>query len=106
MKQLQSFESAERFIKENKIAFLYLSSHNCPVCTGLFSKVEELLKKYKKIACARVQVDEVEQVAGQFSVFTVPAIILFIDGKEKLREARFISISDLQHKIDRFYDFI
>ncbi len=31
---------------------------------------------------------------------------MFIEGKEIIRESRFISIIELQDKIQRFYDFI
>lgn len=106
MMQLDSPQTIDRFIGENKIALLYMGANNCGVCVALLPKIEELLKKYSKIACAKIEVDKLPEVAGQYSVFTVPAIIIFIEGKEVIREARFISIPDLEQKIKRFYDLV
>lgn len=106
MKILDSLESIDKFIKENKVAMLYFSSQNCSVCVALLPKIKELLKKYSNIAYAKVEINEVELAVGKYLIFTVPTIIMFIEGKEVIRESRFISIIELQEKIRRFYNFI
>lgn len=47
-----------------------------------------------------MQID-VPEVAGQFTVFTVPALLLFVEGKETIREARFVVMDDLHDKFTR-----
>ncbi|MBR0600291.1 thioredoxin family protein [Sinanaerobacter chloroacetimidivorans] len=106
MKILESLESIDKFIIENKVAMLYFSSQNCSVCVGLLPKIKELLKKYSKIAYAKVEIDEVQLTVGKYSVFTVPTVIMFIESKEIIRQSRFISIIELQEKIERFYNLI
>lgn len=106
MKVLDSGESIESFIKNNKIAMLYFSSEGCSVCGVLLPKIEELLKKYPKIEIVKIEVDELQSAVGKYSVFTLPCILLLIEGKELIREARFISVVDLEEKIKRFYDLI
>jgi len=106
MKILDSLESIDKFIKENKVAMLYFSSQNCGVCVALLPKIKELLKQYSNIGYAKVEIDEVQLAVGKYSIFTVPTIIMFIEGKEIIRESRFISIIELQEKIQRFYDLI
>lgn len=76
------------------------------VCVGLLPKIGELMEKYRKIAYVKVDIDKLQSVVGKYSIFTLPAIILFIDGKEIIREARFISIVELEKKIQRFYDLV
>ena len=105
MKILDSLESIDEFIKENKVAMLYFSSQNCSVCVGLLPKIKELLKKYSNIAYAKAEINEVQLAVGKYLIFTVPTIIIFIEGKEIIRESRFISIIELQEKIRRFYNF-
>ncbi|MDT8718756.1 thioredoxin family protein [Clostridium sp. 19966] len=52
------------------------------------------------------EIDELPSIAGKFSVFALPCILIFLEGKEILREARFISINELEGKIKRFYDLM
>lgn len=103
MKILDSSESIDKFIKENTAAMLYFSSECCNVCSSLLPKIEETLKKYSNIVSAKIDVDKVQSAAGEYMIFALPAIIVFIDGKEVIREARFISIMDLEEKINRVY---
>lgn len=106
MRVLDSSDNIDSFIKENKISMVYFSSSSCNVCVGLLPKIGELMEKHRKIAYAKVDIDKLQSVVGKYSIFTLPAIILFIDGKEIIREARFISIVELEKKIQRFYDLI
>lgn len=100
---LRSVDEVKEFTLENYFSFLYVSSEECNVCKDLFPKVEELLKKYPKIESRRMEINDVQGLAGHLSIFTIPAVILYIDGMEYLREARFISIEDLDRKIERYY---
>lgn len=106
MNKLESLESIDKFIIENKVSLLYFSSQNCGVCVALFPKIKDLLKNYTKIVYAKVDIDEVQLAVGRYSVFTAPTLIMFINNKEILRQSRFISIIELQEKIERFYNLI
>ena len=43
--------------------------------------------------------DKIPAVAGAFSVFTVPALLLFVEGKEMVRKARFVVMNELEQQI-------
>ncbi|MEW9097119.1 MAG: thioredoxin family protein [Clostridiaceae bacterium] len=103
---LNSIEEINDFIKENSLAFIYFSSNNCSVCHALLPKIEELLKSYPKIKMGKVEIDNVTMAAGKFSVFTLPCILMFADGKEIIREARFISIMELEEKVHKYYNLL
>ncbi|WP_106064155.1 thioredoxin family protein [Clostridium liquoris] len=106
MEILNSIESINNFIKENRISMVYFSSNSCNVCINLLPKIQELLKSYPLIRYGKVEIDKVPEAAGTFSVFTLPCILAYIDGKEIIREARFISIMELKGKIERYYEFL
>lgn len=104
MKMLNSIEEINSFIKENRFALLYFSSKSCSVCVGLLPKIEELIKDYPLIKVGKIDVEKVPEVAGRFNIFTLPCISVLVDEKEAIREARFISISQLKDKIERYYN--
>ncbi|MCY6485822.1 thioredoxin family protein [Clostridium aestuarii] len=104
MKQLNTVEGIRNFIKDNKLSLIYFSSNDCGVCSVLLPKVEEMLKDYPKIMCAHIKIDEVMEVAGEYSIFTVPTILFFIEKKEIIRKGRFISIVELKENIKRYYE--
>ncbi|MFX0549011.1 thioredoxin family protein [Hathewaya histolytica] len=106
MIKLKSIREIEDFIEKNKIALLYFSSQDCNVCIELLPKIEYLLMSFPKINAREVEIEKLLSVTGKYSVFTLPCIIIFIKGKESIREARFISVKELQNKIERLCKYI
>ena len=106
MNNLYSIDAIKDFIKENKFVMVYFSSDGCNVCENILPRLEEIFKKHSKIMSAHIEVQNLPSVASVFSVFTIPTIIIFLEGKEILRQARFINFLELGQQIQRFSEFI
>ncbi|MFC0298354.1 thioredoxin family protein [Geobacillus jurassicus] len=103
---LTNMDMIDRFIDENELAFLFLSSQSCRVCHALYPKVGELMEEFPLIQLGHVVVDDVKEAAGRFSVFTAPVLLLFVDGKEVFREARFVHMDLLREKVGKIYKMV
>lgn len=101
--ELHQIEEVERFIKEEPFFFLYIFTPDCSVCHGLLPKVEQVVEKYPLIVSRKVNAQKVGEVASNLSVFSVPTLLLFVYGKEYVREGRFVSIEGLNEKISKIY---
>lgn len=101
MNKIIDIETFNAFINSNSLILVVAKTNNCGVCDVVLSKVEQLLEKYPNIKSSQIIIDEVPEFAGQYVVFTAPTILLFVDGKEILRESRFINFSELDNKIKR-----
>lgn len=102
-KQLQSLEQIEDFIQENKLTLLYFSQPNCSVCHGLLPQIQQLMHEFPLIQLGQINTHEIEAVAGRFTIFTVPVILLFVNGKEYLREARIVQLQLFREKVHKIY---
>ncbi|GAB3046241.1 thioredoxin family protein [Virgibacillus ainsalahensis] len=102
--ELTNIELTDQFIQEHPLSFLYISRPNCSVCHGLKPQIQELMENYPKIKLGSVDASEVEEIAGRFSIFTVPVLLLFVDGKEYVREARIVHMELLDEKINKIYE--
>jgi thiol-disulfide isomerase/thioredoxin len=101
--ELFSIEEIEHFVNSHHLAFLYISKTNCSVCHALLPKVEKVMAEFPKIQTALVNVDDVPNIAGHLSIFTAPVLILYVDGKEVLREARFVHVEQFKEKVKKIY---
>ena len=88
------------------MALIYFSRENCGVCSVIKSKVEDILIRYPKINSIEVKTEKSLEIAAEYSIFTIPGILVYVDHKETIREARYISIEELAKKIDRYYNMI
>jgi thioredoxin-like negative regulator of GroEL len=99
-------EAIEELVKNNVMALVYFGGKSCDVCNVMKPKVEELLRHYPNIKSIQVDVEKSLEVSATYSIFTIPVILVFIEGKEIIREARHISMQDIDSKIDRYYNMI
>lgn len=103
---MKTVEEIDNFIKSNTFVLFYISTTDCNVCKVLKPKVKELLKKFPEIKSNFLMIDKIPVVSGKFSVFAVPTIICYIEGKEFIRLGRNFHIAELQDKISRYYNMI
>lgn len=101
--ELTSVDAINKFINDQLLSFLYITTPDCSVCHGLKPQVQDLMEKYPAIALGTVNAQEVSEIAGLFSVFTVPVLLLFVEGKEYIREARIVHLDLLDEKINKIY---
>ncbi|MDF2678384.1 MAG: NAD(P)H-hydrate dehydratase, partial [Bacillota bacterium] len=106
MELIDSNEMIRELIENNEMLLIYFGSNSCNVCVAIKPKIDELLMKYPKIKSIQVDVENSVEISSQFNIFTIPAILVFINGKETIREARFISIENLSNKIYRYYSLL
>ena len=99
-----TIEEVDRFISSNPLSFIYVSHRECTVCHAILPQVKVLMEKFPDIQLAHVDSAEVEEVAERFIVFSVPAMLLFIEGKEYLREARMVHMSLFEEKLQKIYE--
>lgn len=95
---IKSKEQYEELISRDNPVLVYFSSQNCNVCHAVLPKVMELVDEYP-LEVAQVKVDELQEIAGQSLVFTVPTILVMFEGREILRESRFIDFAKLERTL-------
>jgi thiol-disulfide isomerase/thioredoxin len=103
MNELFSIEEIDHFVKNHYLAFLYISKPNCSVCHALLPQIKEVMADFPKIQLAFINVDHVPEIAGHLSIFTAPVMILYVAGKEVLREARFVYVEQFREKVKKIY---
>lgn len=102
MEQISSSSQFDNLLHENIFVLAYFSGKNCGVCHALKPKIEMLVgEAFPIIKIVEVSVNELPELAARFTVFTIPVILVFVDGREYIREARNISTVELLRKIEK-----
>ena len=102
-----SFENFLEITKSNNAVCFYLSTPECNVCKVLKPKVIEMLEAdFSKIPFCYVDLNEAKEISGQLSIFSVPTILVYFEGKETIRASRNMHIEELREQIERYYKMI
>lgn len=98
MKAIESFEEWDVLVEREAQVVLFVKTENCSVCDGLLPQVEQLELNYP-FPFYKVNVSTSPQFAGQLGLFTAPVVLLFNEGKEYARFARFVQIEELKRRL-------
>lgn len=99
-------ESINKIVRENQMSMLYFEGSTCGACDAIKVKIEKILKKYPKLVFKEINGVVNKEIATEYSVYSLPLMILFADGREVMRLGRNMSISDLDSSIERYYTLL
>ncbi len=104
LKSLEEFEAAK---KDNVAILVYFSHEKCNVCKVLKPKVAQLItEKFPEIKLFYADTVKFAEIAAQNSIFAVPTILIFFDGRESFRKSRNIGLGELESILERPYELI
>jgi thiol-disulfide isomerase/thioredoxin len=102
LRRINEFKS---FVTGSPGAVVYFSNSDCGVCKVLKPKLHEMLtKNFPLIKFAYVDVSQAKELSAQQSVFTIPTILFYFDGKEFLRKSRNVNLFQLKEELNRIYN--
>jgi len=86
---------------------LYFSGEDCNVCHALRPKFKEAFdREFPLVEQIYLDAHQNPEISVEFQVFSVPTMILFLDGREFAREGRSVSIHQLVNQIRRPYEIM
>lgn len=102
MRQLQTYEQIKHEMEHNPLLVLYFTGEACGACEVIKSKVETMLEKYSHVEAIEINGEKQLELASKFEVYTLPLMLLFVEGKESMRVGRHIDLRDFENKIIRY----
>lgn len=103
LERIDNIAQIQRFLEKHEMVLVYVSQPNCGVCLSLQPKVRELVRDYPHMQAIHVDIADVPEIAGEFTLLSAPAILLMVKGKEILRRAGIISIDLLAEDLQKIY---
>ena len=102
-----SLEEIQSTIRAEIGVLLYFSGENCNVCHVLRPKFKEMFdEEFSQIKQIYLDAHENPEISAHFQVFSVPTMIVFLDGREFIREGRTVSLHQMREKLNRPYGMI
>lgn len=101
MDECTELSEIKAHIGRHEISVVFIKMANCGVCDVVLEKTEKLLQKYPHVKSVAVSIEKTPAIAGEFLVFTAPTILLFLRGKEVLRQSRFVRFEQLEEALAR-----
>lgn len=106
MDTLTSLEAVEQLRDGPGLRVLFVSQPDCSICRVLLPKVQSVVDAVPGVSVSYVDAAEVPDVAGRFNILTAPVVLVFGDGRELLREGRFLRLEEFESALRRFAELL
>ena len=102
MQQLHTLKDIEQAITTQPLVSLYIKAPICGVCTVVAAQLDSALAEEGNVYAVKADIAEIPEMAGRFHVLTAPAWLLFYQGKEVERMARFIPQAQMKQTLAKW----
>lgn len=106
MNLVKTQSELEELINKNIITVVYFSGTTCGACEVIKIRINDMLTKFPQIASYEINGEENIELAAKYEVFSLPIMLLYIEGKETLRVGRNVDFLNLENQISRYYHMI
>lgn len=104
-RKLNNFSEIQEIIdKKEGMSLFYFSHPDCGVCSVIKPKIEDYLSRNPLITGYNSSLDDDPMIAGQLTIYSLPMVLIYVNGQEILREGKFIVMDVLEPRIQRLMD--
>jgi len=104
---LNSIEDLEKIKKTQQAFVLYITDGTCTVGENVAPKLEKLLaEQFPKLKLFYVYTGLTPDIASQLSVFVIPTVLVFFEGKLYIQKSRIFSLQELETEIEKYYKML
>lgn len=104
---MQTLTEIENTLREKPAVMLYFSAPTCNVCHALKPKlVDAVTSNFDAVEIVSIDISESPEIASHYSVFTIPTLLVFLDGREFLRKSRHMSVGEVVEAFRRPYEIM
>lgn len=101
MNEIKKYSDVEKVIKKDFV-MLIAKSHTCSACQTVLTSLEKNISNLNEIEIHNIYIDDIDQFRGEHLIFSVPTVLIFSNGKELLRESRYINYAKVQRLIELY----
>ncbi|MDD2369556.1 MAG: thioredoxin family protein [Sulfuricurvum sp.] len=104
---MQTLETINQTLNTHDAVMLYFSAPTCNVCHALKPKlVDAITAEFPIFVIESIDISETPEIASHFSVFAIPTVLIFFQGREFLRKSRHMSVGEVVEDIRRPYNLM
>lgn len=101
MQILKSSEELQQAIANKKILIVQFGADTCAPCHAIRNKIDAWCSNMEDVQYLYIPMEAFSALAAQESVFTVPTIFVYVEGKLTLRESGYFGIDSVFQSIQR-----
>ncbi|WP_244562813.1 thioredoxin family protein [Paenibacillus uliginis] len=106
LRQMKSLNEINQVIENEPLVLLIIKTGQCGVCESVEAKVSLMLESRPDMTGVYVYMEDAPDVASAYLALSAPMVLLFYEGKEVDRIARFVRFDELDHVLSQYEELL
>ncbi|MVP00635.1 thioredoxin family protein [Paenibacillus lutrae] len=102
MQKLMSLNEVKQVVREKPLVLMVIKTGQCGVCESVQAKVAVMLESHADIMGIYVYMEDAPDAASEYLALAAPTVLLFYEGKEVYRAARFVRFDELEYVLAQY----
>ena len=92
----------EDIAMKERVAIFLFGSATCGPCVSVKKKLQLYSKEHKDVPIYYVSTDKFQRMAAQMDIFSIPTILVYVEGKLLVRESQVFSLTEILEKVGQY----
>lgn len=101
MNVITNYKEIDKVLKKDFVMVI-AKTHTCGACQTVLPTLQQHVPNLDKIEIYNIFIDDMDKFRGDHLIFSVPTVLIFSEGKELLRESRYINYDKITRLIDLY----
>ncbi len=88
------------------VQILQIGSAACTPCTAIRQRIERWIDDHPMVSYRYISIDDHPVTAAQYGIFSVPAVLVFVEGSLTIKESGYFSLDDVLVRTERYLSFL
>ena len=102
MKEYNASHSFQEELEQDGILIVQFGSASCQPCTALRQRISLWQEAHSGVEALYVSLETYPQLAAQNGIFTVPTVLVYVNGQLTLRESGYFSLELMLRQVERY----
>ncbi len=106
MKEYNASHSFQEKLEQDGVLIIQFGSASCLPCTALRQRISLWQEVHSDVEALYVPLEKYPQLAAQNGIFTVPSVLVYVNGHLTLRESGYFSLELLLRQVERYFSLM
>lgn len=102
MEIIENQDALQNILRDRRIVVVQFGSGRCAPCKALQNKISLWNREHPAVTHVYVSVDDLRELSAQMGVFTVPAILVYADGRLTIRQSGYFSLEQILDQTEKY----
>ncbi len=94
----------KELLQSHRFVLVQFGSYSCTPCHAIQNRITQWNKDYPQVHYHYISIDTDPQIASSYDIYSVPTLLLFIDGTIYLKQTGYFSLDQFLDQVYRLIE--